>query len=169
MHWKLSDNGRPMTATPPLENIVHFCKDNIEGFSYRDTFNNNVPAAHSIMPTYENLLRTRMNVAVEAIRATDQAYVVPTIEKKKADACFVVSATMGDHDHPHVILLRRLRDEWLRQRPGGRQFIAGYYRVGPALAFLIGRSEMLRRLSYRLIVRPAVRFAMRRMSPGDAA
>lgn len=146
-----------------LDNIVHLCKDNIEGYSYRDRFNNNAPAAHGITPSYEQFLRERMNQAVAGIQALDPSYAAPAIEKKKADACFVVTATMGDFDHPDVVFLREFRDLWIRQRRGGNEFVNAYYRVGPFFASLVTRSALLRQLSYVLLVKPAVRFARGRM------
>lgn len=146
-----------------LENIVHFCKDNIEGYSYRNAFNNNMAAAHSITPQYEQFLRERLDQAAQGIRAIDPSYAPPAIEKKKADACFVVTATMGDFNHPDVVYLRRFRDGWIRKKPGGEAFIDAYYRIGPKIAVLIERSDKLRSFSYRYIVRPAVHFARRRM------
>ncbi len=146
-----------------LDNIVHFCKDNIEGYSYRDKFNQNMPAAQGISGTYEQFLRERMDQAVEAIRASDPNYAPPAIEKKKAEACFVVTATMGDFDHPEVVLLRQFRDAWLRKQPGGKALASAYYRVGPFFAAAIDRSALLKRISYRVIVAPAARFARRKM------
>lgn len=148
-----------------LDNIVHFCKDNIEGYSFRDPYNNNMPAAHGITSDYESFLRERMNTAIEGIRAIEPGYTPPTIEKKQADACFVVTATMGDFDHPDVALLRRFRDEWLRKISGGGSLIKAYYQVGPFLAALIEGSRTRRRISYQLIVKPAVRFARNRLRP----
>lgn len=146
-----------------LDNIVHFCKDNIEGYKYRDKFNNNMAAAHSISPSYEKLLRERMTDAMDTLRQIDPSYAPPTIEKKKADACFVVTATMGDFNHPDTVYLRRFRDEWLEKQPLGPAAIRAYYAVGPVLAGLIRQNDWLRRASHRLIVKPAIRFAAKRM------
>lgn len=145
-----------------LENIVHLCKDNIEGYSYRDRFNNNMAAAHSITPQYETFLCERLDQAAEGIRAIDPSYAPPAIEKKKADACFVVTATMSDFNHPDVVYLRRSRDGWIRKQHGGNTFIDVYYLVGPKLADVIERSDKLGSFSYQCIVKPAVRFASRR-------
>lgn len=142
-----------------LDNIVHLCKDNIEGYSFRDSFNNNAPACHAISVNYEASLRKRLAHAVEAIRASDPSYEAPNIQKKEADACFVVTATMGDFDHPDVKVLRRFRDEWIGSKVWGNAFVKFYYHVGPLLAELIMRSERLKRISYELIVKPAVKFA----------
>lgn len=146
-----------------LDNIVHLCKDNIEGYSFRDRYNNNWPCAHSITPEYENVLRGMMKRAEGLIREGDPEYSLPTVVKKEKDACFVVTATMGDFNHPDVVYLRRFRDEWLRKRMVGRAFIAAYYRVGPLLASLIRRSETLRWASQRIIVQPAIRAASKRL------
>lgn len=154
----------PLNRTT-LDNIVHLCKDNIEGYSYRDF--HNMPAAHGISESYEALLRQRMNEAVEAIRSIDASYSAPQVEKKTADACFVVTASMGNPDHPDVVLLRRFRDDWIRERTWGEGFIVTYYRVGPKLAAVIERSEALKRVSRLMIVAPAVRIARRKLDMKD--
>ena len=144
-----------------LDNIVHLCKDNIEGYSFRDQFNNNVPVAYGITESYEALLRQRLDQAVQMIRASDESYAPPNIEKKKADACFVVTATMGDFNHPDVVLLRSFRDRWIMKRLWGPFFVRIYYWIGPLLAAIIERSSVLRAISYSTVVRPAVHFATR--------
>lgn len=151
-----------------LDNIIHLCKDNIEGYSYRDEFNNNMPAAHSITPDYEKFLRERIDQAAQAIKEIDPNYTPPSVEKKTADACFVVTATMGDFNHPDVVYLRHFRDEWIRKQYGGEVFVNAYYSVGPIFAMMIARSDKLRFLSFRYIVKPAVRFARSRRWRGGA-
>jgi len=146
-----------------LDNIVHLCKDNIEGFSYRDPYNNNAPGLHGITPAYEQLLKTRMDQAIAGLRAIDPSYSAPLIQKKTADACFVVTATLGDFDHPDVTLLRRFRDVWLSERSWGRLAVRAYYRVGPLLADAIRDRPILRRWSRRLLVLPAAAFARKRL------
>ena len=91
----------------------------------------------------------------------DPSYAPPAIEKKKADACFVVTATIGDADHPTVALLRRFRDEWVLERFWGTAFVAWYYRHGPRAAEFIARQPLRRRLSLQIIVRPAAWVARR--------
>ena len=149
-----------------LDNIIHLCKDNIEGYSYRDRLNNNWPCVHSINPEYEKSLREMMDQAAASIRESDTSYSLPSVVKKEKDACFIVTATMGDFNHPDVVYLRLFRDEWLRKRVLGRIFIAVYYRIGPSLAFLIDQSEILRQASRRFIVQPAIRAAARRLPRG---
>ncbi|MCH4560964.1 CFI-box-CTERM domain-containing protein [Mesorhizobium jarvisii] len=132
------------TDRTTLENIVHLCKDNIEGYTFRDQFNNGIPVALGIADSYEQLLRARMDQAVAAIRSIDGSYSPPSIEKKKADACFVVTATLGDFDHPQVILLRQFRDEWILKKLWGEAFVGFYYWIGPLIAAVIGRSGTVR-------------------------
>lgn len=138
-----------------LENIVHLCKDNIEGYSFRDSINN-LPMAHGITPQYEQMLRGYMDDAAESIATLVPGYVAPSVVKKKPDACFVVTATMGDFNHPYVTGLRKFRDTWLVKRWAGRAFISAYYKIGPHLAQIIRDRPALRRLSLYFIVRPAV-------------
>lgn len=143
------------------ENIVHLCKDNIEGVSYRDPYNSNAPGLMSLSPQYEELLKTRMELAVTKIQKLDSSYVAPTLQKKEADACFVVTATMGDFHHPHVTVLRRFRDQHIRPLPFGARLIKFYYRVGPSLADWIRPRPWARFVSYLILVRPAALIARR--------
>jgi len=146
------------------ENIVFLCKDNIEGVSYRDPYNNNAPGLMSLSPQYESVLKARMELAVMRIQAINPSYAPPELEKKQADACFVVTATMGDFDHPHVTTLRQLRDHYIVRAPFGRDLIRFYYRVGPAMAAIIASRPWARQMSYFFLVRPAAAAARRILS-----
>lgn len=147
-----------------LENIVHLCKDNIEGISYNDPYDYNVVKAWHLSPEYEALLKSRLEAAAAALREIDPSYAAPAIEKKDASACFVVTATMGDESHPTVRLMRRFRDEWLTKTLWGDSLIACYYRVGPWAANCIAESPLLKKLSFLLIVAPAAFVAKKLMS-----
>lgn len=144
-----------------LENIVHLCKDNIEGVTYRDQFDNNTPKGWQLSPEYETLMRDRMQAAAHKIQQLDSEYKPPTAEAKKPDNCFVVTATMGDVSHPTVLLMREFRDQWLLCRKWGNIFVRHYYEYGPNAARLISRSRRLRFLSYACIVVPAAWIAKR--------
>ncbi|MEO5495017.1 MAG: CFI-box-CTERM domain-containing protein [Sphingomonas sp.] len=130
-----------------LENIIHLCKDNVEGVTYRDRIHNNAPGWHGITPEYEQSLLSRRDSAIARLQAINPEYLPSSIEKKKAEACFVVTATMGDYDHPKVRLMRRFRDEWLDQKPIGRWIIVLYYRVGPLAASFISKNPLLKKHS----------------------
>lgn len=144
-----------------LENIVHLCKDNIEGVSYRDQFNNNAPGLWSLTPDYEANLKSRLDDAAEKLRNLDPDYTPPSIQKKKAEDCFVITATMGDPLHPDVKFLQGFRDDWLRHRAWGNILIKIYYRHGPKAAAFIRKSVTRRAISHLIIVRPAVWVAER--------
>lgn len=72
----------------------------------------------------------------------------------KDEGCFIATATMGDYNHPVVIQLREFRDQYLLQRDWGRTFTKNYYKYGPYPANIISKSNMLKKLSYVLIVQP---------------
>lgn len=154
-----------------LENIVRLCKDNIEGVKYRDPFENNAAKAWHLSPQYEALIRGKMERASQALREIDPGYVPPVAEAKKPDACFVVTATMGDEHHPTVGLIRRLRDDWMLTFPSGKKAVALYYRYSPPVARFIGRKLWRRALSYVLVVAPAAWLARRLLKNrvGDGA
>lgn len=149
------------TDRTTLENIVHLCKDNIEGVSYHDQFNNNAPNVWSLSYEYESLLKSKLDNAVYRIKVLYPDYSAPDITKKTAENCFVITATMGDSSHPDVRFLQNFRDEWLRQYSWGAKFIAWYYQNGPAAAAFIAKSSVRRRLSYHIVVKPAVWVAER--------
>ncbi len=78
--------------------------------------------------------------------------------KDRVGGCFVATACYGDPLHPAVMALREFRDEWLRERPAGRVFIAWYYRTSPPLAKLIAGSAVLRCVG-RFSLYPAIALA----------
>lgn len=142
-----------------LENIMHYCTVLIEGVQYKDQYDNNTPKAWNLTPEYETLMRNKIAATSEKIKAIDPSYEPPNPEAKKAEACFVITATMGDPYHPYVCLLRKFRDEWLTDREFGRKFISWYYQHGPSLAEIIRRSRILRYISFYLVVLPATKLA----------
>lgn len=138
-----------------LENIIHLCKDNIEGVSYNDPFDYNASKAWHLSPEYEHLVKERLDSAVRDLRNLDANYAPPTIEKKQAADCFVVTATMGDQNDPTVQILRRFRDDWLIHKKWGKAAAERYYKIGPSIARVIAPSQTLRALSFLFVVKPA--------------
>lgn len=61
-----------------------------------------------------------------------------------SQGCFVATAAYGSFMDPHVIALRRFRDEWLMTSTPGRAFVRAYYRYSPPLASIIEQNETLR-------------------------
>lgn len=137
-----------------LENIVHLCKDNIEGYSFRDEYNQNMPMAYSITPEYEAHLKSRMTDAIARLREIDPEYAAPAIEKKEADQCFIATASFGSLDHPRVRSLREFRDQFLLTNKFGRRFVSKYYKVGPIFAQWIRAHPSVRVVTRFMIVLP---------------
>lgn len=74
--------------------------------------------------------------------------------EKPKSGCFIATAAMGDYDHPVVVDLRLFRDNWLRERKWGKNFITWYYEKGPKAAKVIEKSTLLRKITFFTIVKP---------------
>ncbi len=73
----------------------------------------------------------------------------------EVDACFVATAAYGSVMAGDVEMLRRFRDSLLSKTVFGELAIESYYTFGPALAGLIGESDVLRRTA-RTALQPVV-------------
>jgi hypothetical protein len=78
----------------------------------------------------------------------------PSFQKAKKGACFIATAAMGDYDHPVVVDLRIFRDNWLLKRHWGVSFTNWYYTHGPKAARVIESSDLLKKVTFFLIVKP---------------
>jgi HEAT repeat protein len=76
--------------------------------------------------------------------------------KRPKEGCFVATAAMGSYDHPAVLVLRQLRDEYLQKRKWGRGLIHIYYKCSPFLALLIQRHDFLKQITYFTVIAPMV-------------
>ena len=74
--------------------------------------------------------------------------------KKKPGDCFIVTATMGDVDHPAVYDISRFRDEILKNYTLGNSFIQSYYKWSPSIADTIRKNLFLRKCCYIFAVAP---------------
>lgn len=72
------------------------------------------------------------------------------------NACFIATATMGSYDHPDVLTLRNFRDNWILSKNWGMSFVEWYYHYGAIAAKFIERNNILKIISYILIVKPLV-------------
>jgi hypothetical protein len=87
--------------------------------------------------------------------AKNASMVRSAVEKEKSKGpCFIATATMGSYDHPTVLELRIFRDELLMPKKWGRAFVSFYYQYGPIPARFIENSQVLKTISYALIVKP---------------
>lgn len=65
--------------------------------------------------------------------------------------CFIATAAYGSYLDPHVVTLRRFRDDHLQTHPAGRAFVQAYYRISPPLAEAIAGSPFLRGATVALL------------------
>ena len=54
-------------------------------------------------------------------------------------SCFISTAVYRSHDHPHVQVLRKFRDQYLSANRIGRILVMMYYRWSPAIASLMAQ------------------------------
>ncbi|WP_449448086.1 tetratricopeptide repeat protein [Thermomonas brevis] len=130
-----------------IENIIQICKTNANPSSIEGklSYSSN---------KYDGEVKELMAKYVQEMRRIDPSYTPP-----RSNGCFVVTATLGDENHPSVNTLRQFREEILSGTPNGEKFIHWYYENGPKFAKIVEGSKFLRRFSYFFIVTPAVFFA----------
>ncbi|MDA9267169.1 hypothetical protein N9P66_02245 [Salibacteraceae bacterium] len=68
--------------------------------------------------------------------------------------CFVVTATMGDANHPIVSDFRTFRDEHLLTNYFGKHFVSLYYKIGPYFASLIDKNIWLKKMTFEKFIKP---------------
>jgi predicted RNA-binding Zn-ribbon protein involved in translation (DUF1610 family) len=138
-----------------IDNIIHICKMQIEGIHYMD-FNEygEIRGTFWAASERESLLRLKINEYVEKRKSLEPSYQPPTIQRKSG--CFIVTATMGNFNHPYVILLREFRDRWLTKKTLGQIFVEKYYHYSPFFANVIRKRKKLRWISYAFVVEPSV-------------
>lgn len=54
------------------------------------------------------------------------------------DGCYIATSVYGSYDCPEVWVLRRFRDDYLKQSVFGRAFVNCYYAVSPTLVKWFG-------------------------------
>lgn len=96
---------------------------------------------------------------IKKLKKFDASYVAPDVWVDTSGWCFVATATMGDFNHPSVVELRKLRDEWILERFWGPSFVRFYYSVGPFFASLIRKNRYLRKASLNLLILPLTRLS----------
>ncbi len=80
-------------------------------------------------------------------------------KKRKSEECFIATAAMGSHLHPHVRSLRNFRDDILlrsRYKTSFENLLASYYRLSPPVARAMSRNVMLKIFLRYALVYPIV-------------
>jgi hypothetical protein len=120
------------------------------------------PGALQEFPIEGLLFDTEYTVGIRAYddcRNTGKiAYVTfktPPRQTGEVDACFVATAAYGSVLANDVEMLRRFRDFMLQQTVLGELAVEAYYTFGPAVAGVVGESELLR-ASARAVLAPIV-------------
>ncbi len=72
------------------------------------------------------------------------AFTTPASASGTIDACFIATAAYGSLMANDVTVLRHFRDRVLRDSVLGELAVEGYYTFGPAVAAVIGESDLLR-------------------------
>jgi len=75
-------------------------------------------------------------------------------KEENSSSCFVVTATMGDDQHPVVNDFRFYRDNSLSNNIFGEGFIRIYYLIGPFIANIIRKDYRLREFSFKYLIYP---------------
>jgi hypothetical protein len=126
-----------------------------------DNFDSSMPVAATIAPTVAGSIQTLQlaNLLPETdywvgIRAYDKCRndsdlaIVPFTTAApvggEVDACFIATAAYGSMMANDVELLRRTRDVFLESTALGELAVEAYYTFGPAVAGVVGQSELLR-------------------------
>jgi hypothetical protein len=86
------------------------------------------------------------------------AFTTPTAPSAQVDACFIATAAYGSVLANDVGMLRRFRDAALRNNVLGELAVEAYYTFGPAIAGVIGESDLLRATTRDLLA-PVVAWA----------
>ena len=67
--------------------------------------------------------------------------------------CFIATATYDSPNAKEVMILRQWRDEYLLHSYFGRSFVKIYYVISPSIAKIIGKYNILRKISKNLLNR----------------
>lgn len=77
-------------------------------------------------------------------------------ETTSSGGCFIATACLGSYDHPDVLCLRQLRDDYLLKRNWGQRFVQTYYHYSPPFADYISTRSTIRTIIRILIIKPLV-------------
>lgn len=136
-----------------LDLLINHSNQNFEYLGSRNEAQSNISA----------LMQRRQRLLTK-VKSIKPEFIPQTVANSGNDdvKCFIATATLGDYNHPYVLDLRNYRDSVLLPTAMGRAAVKSYYKLSPPLADFIGKRPLLRVLSLRLLIKPAVRLVRRR-------
>lgn len=106
---------------------------------------------------HRTLTGTNLNDSKIYIEELAQKHNIPVPKTK----CFIAAACCGSYDAHEVWILRAYRDEVLEKTISGRLFISVYYFLSPPVAKYIERSELLKSVFKKYLIRPFARYIIK--------
>ncbi len=143
-----------------------FCKDKKAITSTRTLGNNADPIDEQILDGV--LFVGTVKIRLERIKAILQGNKEIRSVDKDSDGCYIATATIGDRDHPDLILLRKFRDQYLLNNLMSVRIVQFYYKISPPLARKLEQYPALRLVSRAFLVHPAVWFASMMLRKGKS-
>jgi hypothetical protein len=163
-----------------IQKAIYFVKKFISEDSYARLFETKYPSIFNIesiknaelteafksmdLPTFkkysdENAQRIRSasfssSKSHESVNDSSYRDAATKGSSKKDSSCYIATAAMGSYDHPTVVELRNFRDNWLLKREWGIRFTKWYYTYGSKAARIIEKSNLLKRATYLIVVKP---------------
>jgi len=141
---------------------IEATKTLIEGVASED---NQSRYTVALEPNTEAKMRSVLSEYCIMLKQIQPDFQSPVIEKAET-GCFIATATMQDYNHPYVLTLRKFRDQILLNSLVGRNFIKLYYLISPPIAKILNKSEILRRISSFIVIKPLVQIANGFLSKG---
>jgi hypothetical protein len=144
-NWDLSPNGESLNDITDNSYAVRL------GYNSR-----NISTLHT-EPEYFSMSIWRINKIInKPVEKVNIAIENSSNDKNKSEGCFIATACYGDYNAPEVIVLRKYRDEVLKQNSVGKLFIKAYYAISPAIAKILFQSNFLKNIMKQNLLKPII-------------
>lgn len=68
-----------------------------------------------------------------------------------SEGCYIATAVYGSYQHPSVLILRKFRDQYLKQKVFGRAFIKIYYYFSPKITSIFHGKNKINSISKKIL------------------